>query len=128
MHTAFERDVEQATEWFTPSFKQLHATLRRRTTSPAKRARFVFDYLGFELRIELRDNAHTPEHYVFWAALASGPLHLRVDTLVDEIVGPGDVPSLAQALNLMRLELMHRKIVNRALRRKLGPFWAGRPS
>jgi hypothetical protein len=127
MNTAFERAVEQATEWFTPAFGQLDAPLRTRTAYPAKRARFVLDYLGFELRVELRDNAHTPDHYVFWAALASGPLHLHVDTLVDEIVGPGDVPNLAQALNLMRLELMQRKVVNKALRRKLGPFWAGRP-
>jgi hypothetical protein len=128
MNTAFERAVQEATERFTPTFKPLNAILRRRTSDPAKRARFVLDYLGFELRIELRDKAHTREHYVFWAALASGPMHLRVDTLVDELVGPGDVPNLGQALNLMRLELMQRPIVNKALRRKLGPFWAGRPT
>lgn len=125
MNTAFARAVQEANERFTPSIRPIGAVLVSRTATPTRLARYVFNYLGFELRIEIRDTAHTPEHYVFWAALATGPFHLRVRTLVHDIVGPGDLANMGEAMNLVRLALLEQGDVNRAVRRKLGPFAAG---
>jgi hypothetical protein len=87
-------------------------------------ARFVFRYLRFEIRIELRDTVASPNHFVFWAAVADRPFHARVRTLVDEIVGPGPnfVPTLGQGVNLLRLALLEDQAVAAAERRVHGAF------
>jgi hypothetical protein len=122
MSTAFQRAVAEANKRFDPRIEPIGAVLVRRTGEADKLARYVFRYFGFELRIELRDKVPGGDHYVFWAGLATGPLHLRVVTLVDEIVGPGGVSNLGQAMNLVRLALLRRRDLNRAIDRELGGF------
>lgn len=122
MSTAFQRAVEEANKRFDPRIEPIGAVLTGHTAEPNRLARYVFRYFGFELRIELRDKVPGGDHYVFWAGLATGPLHLRVVTLVDEIVGPRGLAGLGQAMNLVRLALLRRRDLNRAIDRELGGF------
>lgn len=124
MKTAYTEAVGLANEWFADGLKPLGAPLVRRTVDAHRRARFAFRYLRFEVRIELRNTVESPNHFVFWAAIATGPFHARVRTLVDEIVGPGPnfVPTLGQAMNLLRLALLDERVVAAAERRVHGAF------